>query len=111
MTTAGLKAIGDWCITLQELSLSKCSGLTDEGLSELLTKLKGLKKLDITCCRQITQFSMARITSCSQLTSLRMESCSSISKEAFTSLGLNCTSLEELDVTDNEIDNAGGVSF
>ncbi|KAF4401355.1 hypothetical protein G4B88_001549 [Cannabis sativa] len=108
VTSAGLKAIGDWCVSLRELSLSKCSGVTDDGLSSLVIKHRDLRKLDITCCRRITYVSIAHITnSCSALTSLKMESCALVSREAFVLIGQRCRFLEELDLTDNEIDDEG----
>lgn len=108
VTCSGLKAIGNWCVSLSELSLSKCLGVTDEGLSSLVTKHKDLRKLDITCCRKITHASVAHITnSCSSLVSLKMESCALILAEAFVLIGQRCQFLEELDVTDNEIDDEG----
>ncbi|RAL43372.1 hypothetical protein DM860_012513 [Cuscuta australis] len=30
VTCSGLKAIGNWCVSLREPSLSKCPGVTDE---------------------------------------------------------------------------------
>ncbi|KAG6437039.1 hypothetical protein SASPL_101946 [Salvia splendens] len=108
VTCSGLKAIGNLCISLKELSLSKCIGVTDEGLSSLVTKHKYLQKLDITCCRKITHVSLAHITnSCTSLVSLKMESCTSVSAEAFVLIGQRCQLLEELDLTDNEIDDEG----
>lgn len=108
VTCSGLKAIGNWCVSLSELSLSKCLGVTDEGLSSLVTKHKDLRKLDITCCRKITHASVAHLTnSCSSLVSLKMESCALILAEAFVLIGQRCQFLEELDVTDNEIDDEG----
>ncbi|PSS23858.1 F-box/LRR-repeat protein [Actinidia chinensis var. chinensis] len=108
VTCSGLKAIGNWCVSLREISLSKCMGVTDEGLSSLVTKHKNLRKLDITCCRKITHVSIARITnSCTSLTSLKMESCTLVPKEAFIFIGQRCHLLEELDFTDNEIDDEG----
>ncbi|KAL5740284.1 hypothetical protein ACOSP7_029159 [Xanthoceras sorbifolium] len=108
VTCAGLKAIGNLCVSLKELSLSKCSGVTDEGLSSVVTKHGELRKLDITCCRKITDVSIAHITSsCTVLTSLRMESCTLVPREAFVLIGQRCHFLEELDLTDNEIDDEG----
>ena len=108
VTCSGLKAIGHWCISLREISLSKCLGVTDDGLSSLVTKHRDLRKLDITCCRKITHVSIAHITnSCTSLMSLRMESCSRVPKEAFVLIGQRCHFLEELDLTDNEIDDEG----
>ncbi|KAM2126998.1 hypothetical protein ACFX1R_006953 [Malus domestica] len=66
VTCSATKAIGSWCASLTELSLSKCSGVTDE-----------------------------------------MESCSLVSEDAFLLIGQRCQFLEELDVTDNEINNEG----
>lgn len=108
VTTSGMKAIGNWLASLKELGLSKCLGVTDECLSFLVQTHKELRKLDITCCRKITYASIDSITnSCTSLTSLRMESCSLVSKDAFVLIGQRCRFLEELDVTDNEIDNEG----
>ncbi|KAF5476348.1 hypothetical protein F2P56_008075 [Juglans regia] len=107
VTCDGLRAIGDWCVSLRDLSLSKCSGVTDYGLSYLVTKQKDLKKLDITCCRKITDVSISHIAnSCTSLRSLRMESCTLVPREVFVLIG-RCRSLEELDLTDNEIDDEG----
>ncbi|KAF8006055.1 hypothetical protein BT93_K0370 [Corymbia citriodora subsp. variegata] len=108
VTTSGLKALGNCCLSLTGLSLSKCSGVTDEALSFLVTKHKQLKRLDITCCRKITDVSIAHITSsCPALTSLKMESCTLVPKEAFVLIGQRCHALEELDLTDNEVDDEG----
>ncbi|KAF7145150.1 hypothetical protein RHSIM_Rhsim04G0124000 [Rhododendron simsii] len=108
VTCSGLKAIGNWCVSLREIGLSKCLGVTDEGLSSLVTKHKDLRKLDITCCHKITHVSIAHITnSCTSLTSLKMESCTLVPKEAFVLIGQRCLLLEELDLTDNEIDDEG----
>ncbi|OAY41574.1 F-box/LRR-repeat protein 3 [Manihot esculenta] len=108
VTTDGLKAVANCVVSLRELSLSKCLGVTDEGLSYLVTKHRELRKLDITCCRKITDVSIAYITSsCANLTSLRMESCSLVPREAFVLIGQRCQFLEELDLTDNEIDDEG----
>ena len=93
---------------MRELSLSKCTGVTDECLSFLVKAHRQLLKLDITCCRKITYAAIDCITkSCTVLTSLRMESCSLVSKDAFLLIGQRCQFLEELDVTDNEIDDEG----
>lgn len=108
VTWSGIKAIASLHAPVKELSLSKCLGLTDDGLSFLVQSHKDLKKLDITCCRKITYTSIDSITnSCTSLTSLRMESCSLVPKEAFVLIGARCSFLEELDATDNEIDDEG----
>ncbi|KAL8237274.1 hypothetical protein R6Q59_018355 [Mikania micrantha] len=108
VTYSGLKGIGNWCVSLKELSLSKCTGVTDDGLSSVVTKHTDLKKLDLTCCRKITQASIARITkSCVSLVSLKMESCTLVPSEAFVLIGQYCHFLQELDLTDNDVDDEG----
>ncbi|XP_010543170.1 PREDICTED: F-box/LRR-repeat protein 3 [Tarenaya hassleriana] len=108
ITPDGLQAIGISCNALKELSLSKCLGVTDEGLSSILIKRKDLRKLDVTCCRKLTGVSIAQIAnSCPSLISLKMESCSLVPREAFVLIGQKCRFLEELDLTDNEIDDEG----
>ncbi|CAN6467153.1 unnamed protein product [Victoria cruziana] len=111
VSCSGLRVIGDWCTSLQELSLCKCEGVLDDGLCSLLEKLKELKKLDITCCRKITCLSVMAITKCKQLFCLKMETCSSVSKECFKLLGEQLHLLEEIDLTDNEVDDEGLRSF
>jgi len=104
---SGLKALGNSCNSLKELNLSKCVGVTDENLSFLVKTNKNLEKLDITCCRTVTQEFISSLTnSCSRLRSLRMESCSLINREGFLFIG-RFQLLEELDVTDTEIDDIG----
>lgn len=109
-TSSGLKAIGNSCASLKELNLSKCAAVTDESISFLVQTHKELEKLDITCCGKITHASIYDITNlCSRLTSLRMESCSLVSTDAFWFIG-KCQLLEELDVTDTDIDDEGCIS-
>ncbi|KAF7071755.1 hypothetical protein CFC21_077008, partial [Triticum aestivum] len=104
----GLKYIGISCVSLRELSLSKCSGVTDTDLSFVVSRLKNLLKLDITCNRNITDVSLAAITSsCPSLISLRMESCSHFSSEGLRLIGKRCCHLEELDITDSDLDDEG----
>lgn len=108
VTCSGLKGIGNSCVPLKELSLSKCLGVTDDGLSSIVMKHTDLQKLDITCCRKITQVSIAHITkSCGSLVSLKMESCTLVPSEAFVLIGQYCHFLEELDITDNDVDDEG----
>ncbi|KAK8361398.1 hypothetical protein V6Z11_A03G038900 [Gossypium hirsutum] len=90
---------------LQSIKLDGCT-VTWSGIKAM--SHKDLRKLDITCCRKITYTSIDIITnSCTSLTSLRMESCSLVPKEAFVLIGARCSFLEELDATDNEIDDEG----
>ncbi|KAL8504921.1 hypothetical protein ACS0TY_016207 [Phlomoides rotata] len=108
VTSSGLKAIGQLCLSLLELSLSMCIGVTDEGLSYIVKNHKHLRKLDITCCRDITEVSIDHLTeSCTSLISLKMKSCWLVSDVAFVWIGQGCPFLQELDLTHNEIDDEG----
>nr|GMD64328.1 F-box/LRR-repeat protein 3-like isoform X2 [Ipomoea batatas] len=111
VTCSGMESIADWVPSLRDLSLCKCTGVTDKNLSCIIQKHGQLQKLDITCCRKITCASIESITeSCTSLVSLRMESCSLVSKEAFVLIGQRCRSLEDLDITDNDISDEGLIS-
>ncbi|XP_028768948.1 F-box/LRR-repeat protein 3 isoform X2 [Neltuma alba] len=104
---SGIMAIGYWHSSLRELSLSKCRLVTDECLSFTVQTHRDLRKLDITCCRNITDASMDHITSsCPMLTSLKLESCTLVSRDAFLLIG-RCQFLKEIDVTDTDIDDEG----
>ncbi|KMT05424.1 hypothetical protein BVRB_7g175510 [Beta vulgaris subsp. vulgaris] len=108
VTCSALKMIGEWSGSLRELSLSKCSGVTDEGVASIVKKHTQLRNLNITCCRKITSVSIDCITSsCTALTSLKMEACNHVSADAFVFIGQRCRVLEELDATDNDIDDKG----
>ncbi|GJN40444.1 hypothetical protein PR202_gb29657 [Eleusine coracana subsp. coracana] len=103
-----LKSIGKSCASIRQLSLSKCSGVTDAELSSAVSRLKNLLKLDVTCCRNITNASLVSITSsCTSLISLRMESCVHVSSDGLKLIGKHCHQLEELDLTDNDLDDEG----
>jgi F-box and leucine-rich repeat protein 2/20 len=103
----GLSSIGRSCGSIRELSVSKCSGVTDAELSFAVSRLKNLLKLNITC-RYITDASLASITSsCTSLISLRMESCTHVSSEGLQLVGKHCRHLEVLDLTDNDLDGEG----
>ena len=105
--TDGLKSIGTSCVSLRELlSLSMSSGVTDTKLSFAVSRLKNLLKMNITC-RNITDVSLAAIiSSCTSLISLRMvESCSHVSIGALRLVGKHCSHLEELDLTDSDLDD------
>ncbi|KAL0389017.1 UNVERIFIED_CONTAM: F-box/LRR-repeat protein 3 [Sesamum calycinum] len=108
VSCAALKAIADCCESLKELSLCKCNGVTDEGLSYIARKHRQLRKLDMTCCPEITDAAIASITaSCNYITSFRMEACVMVQNEGFVLIGQHCPSLEDIDITENVIDDEG----
>jgi F-box and leucine-rich repeat protein 2/20 len=71
--TDELTSIGRSCGSFRELSLRKCSGVTDAELSFGVSRLKNLLKLYIACCHNITDTLLAFITS--SYTSLEKKTC------------------------------------
>ncbi|XP_022969433.1 F-box/LRR-repeat protein 3 isoform X1 [Cucurbita maxima] len=86
---------------LVELGLSKCNGVTDANIIQLITRCIGLKVLNLTCCHSITDVAISSMaSSCQKLMSLKLESCNMITERSLDRLGLYCSLLEELDLTD-----------
>ncbi|KGN66042.1 F-box/LRR-repeat protein 3 isoform X1 [Cucumis sativus] len=89
------------CEYLVELGLSKCLGVTDANIIQLISRCISLKVLNLTCCHSITDAAISKTaTSCLKLMSLKLESCNMITERSLDQLALNCPSLEELDLTD-----------
>lgn len=89
------------CKSLVEIGLSKCIGLTDTDVAQLVTGCSNLKTLNLSCCDSVTDDAIAAVAdSCRELASLQLESCSFISERSLKLLGLYCVLLEELDFTD-----------
>ncbi|XP_057846353.2 F-box/LRR-repeat protein 3 isoform X5 [Cryptomeria japonica] len=108
VSSSGLESIGKSCKYLQELSLSKCSGATDEGISLLVAGCRDLRIVDLTCCHNLTDVAVSAIgMSCTNLSCLKMESCSLVTETSLNVLGDNCHFLEVLDLTDSSINNTG----
>jgi hypothetical protein len=96
-----LQIIGTNCKSLVELGLSKCIGVTNMGIMQVVSGCGNLKTLDLTCCRFITDAAIATIAnSCTYLTCLKLESCDMVTEVGLYQLGLSCLMLEEIDLTD-----------
>ncbi|KAK1319419.1 hypothetical protein QJS10_CPB04g00884 [Acorus calamus] len=96
-----LRMIGLGCKALAEIGLSKCEGVTDEGIVKLVSSCVELRTIDLTCCHLVTDISLFAIAdSCKKLACLRLESCGLITENGLLRLGSCCSSLEELDLTD-----------
>lgn len=105
-----LQNIGKNCMSLVELGLSKCIGVTNMGIMHLVSSCGNLKILDLTCCRSITDAAISTIAdSCPHLVCLKLESCEMVTQNCIYHLGSSCLLLEELDLTDcsgiNDIGN------
>uniref|UniRef100_A0A453JZZ1 F-box/LRR-repeat protein 15-like leucin rich repeat domain-containing protein n=1 Tax=Aegilops tauschii subsp. strangulata TaxID=200361 RepID=A0A453JZZ1_AEGTS len=96
-----LSAIGEGCTNLVEIGLSKCNGVTDEGISSLVACCSYLRTIDLTCCNLVTNNSLDSIAdNCKLLECLRLESCSSINEKGLERIASCCPNLKEIDLTD-----------
>ncbi|XP_068660575.1 F-box/LRR-repeat protein 3 [Aristolochia californica] len=101
-----LQTIRHNCKSLVEIGLSKCKGVTDEGVGAIVTDR--LQSIDLTCCCAITDDAILAIAKTSKkLLSLGLESCSSITEAGLDRLATCCSSLKELDLTDCNVNDSG----
>ncbi|TKV94372.2 hypothetical protein SEVIR_9G289800v4 [Setaria viridis] len=56
---SNLQSIGDSCKNLVEIGLSKCNGITDDGIASLVVNCGYLRTIDITCCHLVTNDALA----------------------------------------------------
>ncbi|OEL33796.1 F-box/LRR-repeat protein 3 [Dichanthelium oligosanthes] len=102
-----LQAIGEGCNNLVEIGLSKCSGVTDEGISSLVARCSDLRAIDLTCCNLITNNALDSIAdNCKMLARLRLESCSLINEKGLKHIATCCPNLKEIDLTDCGVNDA-----
>ncbi|KAL6653739.1 hypothetical protein ACP70R_008663 [Stipagrostis hirtigluma subsp. patula] len=94
-------AIGDSCKNLVEIGLSKCHGVTDDGISSLVAHCNYLRTIDLTCCHLITDDALAAIAeNCRMIECLRLESCPFVSAKGLEQIAALCSRLKEIDLTD-----------
>lgn len=101
--------IGTNCKFLVEIGLSKCKGVTDKGLIELVSACPNMKILNLTCCDSITDAAVSAVAeSCRSLLSLKVESCNLVTEKSLHCLGSSSLLLEDLDLTDcSGVNDAG----
>ncbi|PKI51484.1 hypothetical protein CRG98_028044 [Punica granatum] len=100
------------CKNLSEIGLSKCVGLTNIGIMQLVCGCSNLRFLDLTCCHSITDVAVyAVLESCRKLTCLKLESCIMITEKGLYYLGSFCTLLQEIDLTDCSGINDTGLEY
>jgi F-box/leucine-rich repeat protein 2/20 len=106
VSSSVLLAIGG-CNNLVEIGLSKCNGVTDEGISSLVTQCSHLRVIDLTCCNLLTNNALDSIAeNCKMVEHLRLESCSSISEKGLEQIATSCPNLKEIDLTDCGVNDA-----
>lgn len=72
-----------------EIGLSKCAGVTDEGIIELVSRIGNLNTLDLTCCSLISDATLASVASCcKKLVCIKLESCDLITMKGLDQLGV-----------------------
>lgn len=101
--------IGTNCKFLVEIGLSKCKGVTDKGLVELVSACPNMKILNLTCCDSITDAAVSAIAEyCRSLLSLKVESCNLLTEKSLHLLGSSSLLLKDLDLTDcSGVNDAG----
>ncbi|KAL9549289.1 hypothetical protein MBANPS3_005283 [Mucor bainieri] len=79
-----LHSIISACPTIQELSMSWNSGVTDSVLSDIQTVTKKLRKLDLSHCNSITGVGLQRVVQAHRetLEKLKLSNCQRISSDA-----------------------------
>ncbi|CAD6252661.1 unnamed protein product [Miscanthus lutarioriparius] len=102
-----LQAIGSTCKNLVEIGLSKCNGVTDDGIVSLVAHCCDLRTIDVTCCHLLTNDALAAIAeNCRKIECLRLESCPFISEKGLEPIATLCSHLKEIDLTDCRINDA-----
>ena len=105
---SNLQAIGSTCKNLVEIGLSKCNGVTDDGIVSLVAHCCDLRTIDVTCCHLLTNDALAAIAeNCRKIECLRLESCPFISEKGLEPIATLCSHLKEIDLTDCRINDAG----
>ncbi|KNA07287.1 hypothetical protein SOVF_173260 [Spinacia oleracea] len=101
VSQATFQTITKNCTSLVEIGLSKCIGLRDIYIIQLVTGCCNLKTLNLSCCDAVTDDAVAAIAgSCKKLQCLKLESCGYVTEKNLQLLGSSCVLLEELDLTD-----------
>ncbi|KAF8765889.1 hypothetical protein HU200_008057 [Digitaria exilis] len=103
---SNLQAIGDSCKNLAEIGLSKCNGVTDDGIASLVVNCGYLRTIDVTCCHLLTNDALAAIAkNCRMVECLRLESCPFINEKGLERIATHCSHLKEIDLTDCRIND------
>ncbi|KAL7003119.1 hypothetical protein U1Q18_004276 [Sarracenia purpurea var. burkii] len=105
------KIISTNCKFLIEIGLSKCKGVTDMGIIQLVPACPNLKILNLTCCHSITDAAIFAIAVyCRNLLCLKVKSCNLLTEKSLDILGSYSLLLEDLDLTDCSGVNDSGLN-
>ncbi|XP_059652368.1 F-box/LRR-repeat protein 3 isoform X2 [Cornus florida] len=112
VSNSSFQIISSYCKFLFEIGLSKCKGVTDFGITQLVSGCANLKILNITCCNSITDVAISAVAnSCRNLLCLKVESCNLLTEKSLDCLGSCCLLLEELDLTECSGINDAGLKY
>ncbi|KAH7510568.1 hypothetical protein FEM48_ZijujUnG0111700 [Ziziphus jujuba var. spinosa] len=112
------------CKSLKKLDMSSCQNISYVGLSSLSGAGETLQELTLAYVSPVTLAFANSLKKLPMLQTLKldgclvtsaglkaignwMESCTLVPREAFVLIGQRCHSLEEIDLTDNEVDDEG----
>ncbi|KAI9646008.1 SCF ubiquitin ligase complex subunit [Ciborinia camelliae] len=91
------------CTRVERLTLTNCVGITDSGLTGLITDNSHLLALDISGVKQITETSMfALAMHCRRLQGLNITSCVGISSDSMVKVAESCHLLKRLKLNECE---------
>jgi len=97
ITSAGLKAFGEYCPNIKTLVLRDCKDLADDALQNLVKHCKQLESVDLGNCRQLTHRGVSALFAASpNLQHINLENCSAVKISAFKGLEKKCPKLEHV---------------
>ncbi|KAF8407204.1 hypothetical protein HHK36_006331 [Tetracentron sinense] len=103
-----LYSIGEANLPLQRVVLSRCRGFTITGISSLLYVYRSLDCLDLAGADFLTDQNITDLSNyLHNLTSISLNSCSSLTNSTFLTLTKNCPSLEEIRMEQTSLGKEG----
>ena len=97
-TEENLFILANNCPKLCVLSVRRCKFVTDDAIRKISECCNDLQELDVTCCFQISDKGIKKLTLCKNLRSLRVCSCYGVTDHSVKMVTRYCLRLMELDV-------------
>ncbi|XP_020645684.3 F-box and leucine-rich repeat protein 13 isoform X2 [Pogona vitticeps] len=99
ITDQAMDALGKlWKI--KEINISECKQISDFGMKRFCADLRRLDYIDFSFCHQLSNHTLKHLTStCHKLTSLSMAGCSKVNDVGIQFVAANCTYLHYLDIS------------
>uniref|UniRef100_A0A2N9J5G7 F-box/LRR-repeat protein 15-like leucin rich repeat domain-containing protein n=1 Tax=Fagus sylvatica TaxID=28930 RepID=A0A2N9J5G7_FAGSY len=93
-----ISALANSCRNLLSLKLEACDKVTEKSLDQLGSCCLRLEELDLTDCCGVNDEGLKYLSRCSELLSLKLGLCSNISDKGLAYIARNCTKISELDL-------------